>query len=127
WVREPLERAARAGNLQILTSSEIVGIGPHTVSLRIASGPSDELVELACDHVFALIGADPDTRLLESAGAEIAADGRPVYNPETFETTVPRLYVAGHLTRELHVVKAIEVGRQVAAHIAAQVLQASVV
>ncbi|HXG67418.1 MAG TPA: NAD(P)-binding domain-containing protein, partial [Blastocatellia bacterium] len=47
WVREPLERAARAGNLQILTSSEIVGIGPHTVSLRIASGPSDELVELA--------------------------------------------------------------------------------
>lgn len=120
WVREPLERAAREGRLQVITSSEIVEIGSRSAFLRIALGESGEVVEVACDHIFALIGADPDTRLLETAGAEIAADGRPVYDPETYETTVPNLYVAGHLTRELHAKQAIAVGRRVGAHIAAR-------
>ena len=78
-------------------------------------------IEVDCEKVFALIGADPDTGLLEKAGVEIASDGRPVYNEETFETRVPGLFVAGHLTRSLHMKNAIATGRAVAAGIAARV------
>jgi hypothetical protein len=60
-----------------------------------------------CVKVFALIGADPDVRLLNQVGAKIADDGRPVYSTATYETTVPGCYVAGHLTRELHMKNAI--------------------
>ncbi|MDR3708270.1 MAG: NAD(P)-binding domain-containing protein [Capsulimonadaceae bacterium] len=57
------------------------------------------------DFVFAMIGNDPDTRLLEAAGVEVCeGDRRPVYDEATFETRVPGLYVAGSITREPHIV-----------------------
>lgn len=130
WVQEPLEQAASIGRVKIITSSEVVEIRPRSALLRIArDGRGDivegDIVEIECDHVFALIGADPDTKLLEEAGVEIAADGRPVYDPQTFETSVSGLYVAGHITRELHMKNAVEVTRRVTDHIVAQVFERS--
>src|SRR5205085_2134186 len=92
WVREPLEQAQAEGRLDLLTSAEVVEILPDSATLQILDSVRPELVTVPCDHLFALIGADPDVRLLEGAGAEIAADGRPVYSDE-FETTVPGLFV----------------------------------
>ena len=116
WVREPLERAQAEGRLDILTSSEVFEISPDSALLQILDEETPGFVNVDCDHIFALIGADPDVRLLEEAGAEIAADGRPLYSDE-FETTVPGLFVAGHLTRELHMKKAIEAGSAVVKYI----------
>ncbi|MFP5262694.1 MAG: NAD(P)-binding domain-containing protein [Blastocatellia bacterium] len=124
WVREPLERAVAEGLIDIILASEVAEIRPRSVLLRVMSGEGAEIIEIECHHVFALIGADPDLRLLQQAGAEIAADGRPVYTRE-FETTVPGLYVAGHLTRELHMKNAIETGRKVVDHIASRVFEES--
>lgn len=123
WVRDPLERAASEGLIDILTSSEVIEIGTRTALLKITRGEADDIVEVECDHIFALIGADPDTRLLREAGAEIGADGRPIYDNQTYETSVSGLYVAGHITRELHMKNAVEVARRVVDHIASQVLQ----
>lgn len=125
WVREPLERAASEGLIDIIPASEVVEIRPDTVLLRVTRDAKAEVVELECHHILALIGADPDVRLLRQAGAEIASDGRPVYTDE-FETTVPGLYVAGHLTRELHMKNAIETGRKILDHIASRVFEESV-
>ena len=125
WVQEPLEQAASLGRVRIITSSRVVEIRPRSALLRIARGGRDGIVEIECDHVFALIGADPDTKLLEDAGVEIAPDGRPVYDPQTFETSVSGLYVAGHITRELHMKNAVEVTRRVTDHIVAQVFERS--
>jgi thioredoxin reductase (NADPH) len=36
----------------------------------------------------------------------------PVYDPETFETNVPGIYVAGHFTNERHIKGAIEVPKK---------------
>jgi hypothetical protein len=69
-----------------------------------------------------LLGADPDVGLLRGIGADIAADGRPIYHPETFETTLPGLYVAGHLTRALHLRRAIDIPRRVIRLIAGESL-----
>lgn len=124
WVREPLERAASLGLIDIIPASEVVEIRPETVLLRVTRNEKAGVIELECHHVFALIGADPDVRLLQQAGADIASDGRPVYTDE-FETTVPGLYVAGHLTRELHIKNAIEAGRKVIDHIVSKVFENS--
>ena len=124
WVREPLERAASRGSVRILTSSRVAEVLHSSALIEIEGGRN--LIEVACDHVFALIGADPDTRLLERAGAEIASDGRPVYSTDTYETTVAGLYVAGHLTRELHMKNAVEVGRRVVDEIATVISRQSV-
>lgn len=109
WVREPLDRAAAEGLIRIYTGCEVAEIGPDSALIKTSEGASERI---ECDHIFALIGADPDTSLLESAGARIAGDGRPVYNPLTNETTLSGLFVAGHLTREKHIKSAIESARK---------------
>jgi thioredoxin reductase (NADPH) len=121
WVKAPLELAAAQGLITILWSSRIVEIRPNSAFLSL--NDSTDLLEVVCDHIFALIGADPDTTLLETAGAEIASDGRPVYNLETYETTVPGLYVAGHMTRELHMKNALEVTPHIVRAIASRLFQ----
>lgn len=122
WVKAPLELAAAQGLITIVASSKIVEIRPHSALLSVAD--SQDLLEVACDHIFALIGADPDPTLLERAGVEIAADGRPVYNLETYETNVSGLYVAGHITRELHMKNALEVTPRIVEQIASRIFQA---
>src|SRR5207248_89895 len=80
WVREPLEGAQAEGRLDILASAEVVEIFSDSALLQISDGAAPRLVNVPCDHLFALIGADPDVWLLEETGVEIAADGRPVYS-----------------------------------------------
>jgi thioredoxin reductase (NADPH) len=83
---------------------------------------------LANDAVFILIGADADLTLLREVGFEIVRAGLtqvPLYDPDTFETNVPGLYVAGHFTHARHIKQAIEVPRRIIPVIA-QSLRASV-
>jgi thioredoxin reductase (NADPH) len=75
-----------------------------------------QALRLANDAVFVLIGSDADLTLLRQAGVEIAPSGLtdiPVYDPETFETNVPGLYVAGHFTHARHIKEAIAVPRRI--------------
>lgn len=123
WVREPLERAAAESLIRIHIATEVDRIDSGSVVIKNAT---DSFETVQCDHVFALIGADPDTSLLEQAGASIASDGRPVYNPHTNETTVGGLFVAGHLTRERHIKNAVESARNTVRLIAARLREGSV-
>ena len=112
WVLDPLETAAREGKIRILTSSEVLEVTSNSAIIQSRHEGVSTTFDLKCDHIFALIGADPETALLESAGARIADDGRPVYSEETFETTIPGLFVAGHITREVHIKNAIRAARR---------------
>lgn len=48
------------------------------------------------DQAFILIGYRPNVRFLESAGVTVDSDSlQPTHNPETMETNVPGLFVAG--------------------------------
>ena len=114
WVLEPLWGAIREDKINLIPSSRVLEITPSSAILALDTGSTGAAVEeIECDHILALIGADPDTTLLSEAGAVIADDGRPVYDPETYETTVPGLFVSGHVTRERHIKNAIHVGRRV--------------
>jgi thioredoxin reductase (NADPH) len=71
--------------------------------------------------VFVLVGSDADLTLLKKLGVR-TEPGKltevPVYNPETFETNVPGLYVAGHFTHARHIKAAIDVPRKIIPRIA---------
>ncbi|HYP25602.1 MAG TPA: NAD(P)-binding domain-containing protein [Blastocatellia bacterium] len=125
WVREPLEEAISNGLVRLLPSSRLVGIGAESATLSLLGAGAEERVDVPCDHIFALIGADPDTRLLEEAGVEIAPDGRPVYDEESYETNVPGIYVAGHITREMHMKNAIKGAERVVDLMASRVFEKS--
>src|SRR5262249_43011877 len=114
WVRRPLEEAVAAGKIRLFFSAGVVSIEPQTVVIESNS----EHYEIKCDHVFAITVARPDVSLLEAAGVSISADGRPNYDPETFETNIENLFVAGHLTRELHMKQAVKVPPKIVDYIA---------
>ncbi|HSK72305.1 MAG TPA: NAD(P)-binding domain-containing protein, partial [Pyrinomonadaceae bacterium] len=81
------------------------------------------LQTLKNDVVFILIGSDADLTLLKNLEVE-TEKGKygevPVYDPETFETNVPGVYVAGHFTHERHIKGAIEVPKKIVPKIAAK-------
>ena len=59
----------------------------------LLEGPDGAVTEPA-DAVLLLTGYRSDATLLHMVGAQ-TVDGAPVHHPETFETTVPNLFVAG--------------------------------
>jgi thioredoxin reductase (NADPH) len=115
WVRDPLVDLASRGRLEIFFDAAVVAI---TREAAVVESRERGRFEVPCDAVFALLGTHPDLRLLVEAGVEIDADGIPVYDPATFETNVPGLYVAGHVTRERHMKGAVSVAPGVVARIA---------
>src|SRR4029078_2463950 len=67
-------------------------ITPTDVRLEGPSGVSRE----PADGVLLMTGYRSDTTLLRTAGAEVAAaEGAPVHDPETYETTIRNLFVIG--------------------------------
>jgi thioredoxin reductase (NADPH) len=62
-----------------------------------ACAPGEQGVEeeIPADAVYLLTGYRADTDLLCRAGVALTARSAPVYNPETFETNVSGLFVAG--------------------------------
>jgi len=52
------------------------------------------VLRLPADGVLLLTGYRSDTTLLEMVGAKIV-DGAPEHNADTYETSVPNLFVAG--------------------------------
>jgi thioredoxin reductase (NADPH) len=113
WVRTPLEHLLEMKRLRLVFFTEIEEIGEREVSLRSDEGAT---LRLANDVVFILIGSDADFALLRQVGVEIKRAGLtevPTYDPETFETNVQGIYVAGHFTYSRHIKEAIAVPRRI--------------
>lgn len=113
WVREPLEAEIEAGRLNVVLYKHIDEITEKEVRLTTETGES---LTIPNDVVFVLIGSDADLSLLKKLGVN-TEPGKltevPVYNPETFETNVRGIYVAGHFTHARHIKAAIDVPRQI--------------
>jgi len=125
WVRTPLEAQIAIGHLKVVLYKQIDEIRKHEVVLTTEEGES---LTLPNDVVFVLTGSDADLRLLKDLGVKTEAGKLtevPVYNPETFETSVPGVYVAGHFTHARHIKAAIDVPRRIVPLIAKQLRQES--
>ena len=118
WVRTPLEREIDEGRLRVILYKQIDEITFDSVRLTTEDG---ERMTIPNDVVFVLVGADADLTLLKKLGVQ-TEPGKltevPVYDPETFETNVPGIYVAGHFTHARHIKAAIDVPRKIVPFIA---------
>ncbi len=121
WVRTPLEAQVDAGRLRVVLYKKIDEIMPAEVKLTTDAGES---LKLKNDVVFVLVGSDADLTLLKRLGVNMEAGKLsevPVYDPETFETNVRGIYVAGHFTHARHIKEAIDVPRRIVPLIAGQI------
>jgi thioredoxin reductase (NADPH) len=94
WVLADLQAWIGAGQIATFWESRLTAITPAALTLQAASGAQHTL---ANDWIFALIGYRPDTSLLESIGVTVDADAVPTHNPQTMETNVPGIFIAGVL------------------------------
>jgi len=79
-----------------LTDAHIRRIQPDCVELRCAEG----VESLPVDFVLTLIGLEPDRSLLEPLGIPFGDDGKPIHDPDTYETPVRGVFVAGALSQD---------------------------
>jgi thioredoxin reductase (NADPH) len=92
WVRPNIENRVKEGAIAARFGTRVLEIRPDAV---VVEGPAGR-EELPADGVFLLTGYHPDRELLESAGVRVdAATCKPEHDPETLETNVPGLYLAG--------------------------------
>ena len=113
WVRKPLELEIEAGRLRVILYKEISEITLDEVRLV---NDENETITLPNDVAFVLIGSDAELSLLKKLGVKTETGKLtevPVYDPETFETNVSGLYVAGHFTHARHIKEAIAVPRRI--------------
>lgn len=113
WVRLPLEKEVTAGRLRVVLYKKILTITDEDVTMLTEEG---EQLTIPNDVVFVLIGSDADLRILKKLGVRTEAGKLtqiPVYDPETFETNVPGVYVVGHFTHARHIKAAIDMPRQI--------------
>ena len=125
WVRTPLEAQITAGRLNVVLYKHINEIRENDVVLTTETG---DLLTLPNDVVFILTGSDADLTLLKQLGVD-TEPGKltavPIYDPETFETNVRAVYVAGHFTHARHIKAAIDVPRRIVPLIAKQLREGS--
>ena len=93
WIRPDLENRIKEGSICAILEAEVKEIAPGWICVRKSSG---EILRVENDFVFALSGYHPDFDFLRQAGVEINPQTRrPVCDPETLESNVPGIYLAG--------------------------------
>ena len=93
WVKPDIENRIAEGSIKAYFHSNLKSIHEKTVTISTPEGA----IEIENDFVLALTGYRPNFEFLESCGIELSDDGLfiPNYNPETMETNVKGIYLAG--------------------------------
>jgi thioredoxin reductase (NADPH) len=92
WIKPDLENRIKNGEIKAYFRSKVVEITPDTVVVETPDGRET----LKNDFVFAMTGYHLDFAFLESFGVRFEGpDKLPVCNPETLESNVPGIYLAG--------------------------------
>jgi len=99
WVRPDIENRIKEGSVSAHFETRVVEIRPTEVEIEHAG---DHRV-LPADAVFLLTGYHPDTAMLERCGIVVDAETMvPAHDPETYETNVPNLFLAGQVMTGIH-------------------------
>jgi thioredoxin reductase (NADPH) len=91
WVRPDIENRIKEGSVAARFSSQVCEIRPTSI---VVTGPAG-VEELPADAVLLLTGYRADNELMARAGVTFGPRNAPAFNPDTFETNVPGLFVAG--------------------------------
>lgn len=93
WVKPDIENRIAEGSIKAYFESNITEIRENEVEIQTPNGK----VTIENDFVLALTGYKPDLNFLEKIGIQLSNDELkiPVYNPETMETNIEGLFLAG--------------------------------
>ena len=117
WIKPDIENRIKNGEIKAYFHSRVVEITLDTVVIETPQGRET----LKNDFVFAMTGCHPDFEFLEGLGIRFKGEDRqPICNPETLESNVPGIYlagviVAGSRTNEIFIENGRFHGRQIAA------------
>lgn len=93
WVKPDIENRIEEGSIKAFFNSEIIEIKEDSVIFKDENGTINTI---ANDFVLAMTGYLPDFKFLEAIGIKLNGDClKPQYNPETMETNIDNLYLAG--------------------------------
>jgi thioredoxin reductase (NADPH) len=100
WVRPDIDNRIKEGSIAARFNTCVRSIRQTSVVVARVDGDQpvgtkEQEEELPADAVFLLVGYHADWDLMVRAGIELTDRRAPTFNPETFETNVPGLFVAG--------------------------------
>jgi thioredoxin reductase (NADPH) len=93
WVRPDIINRIKEGSIKVYFNSSLKEVREHEVDIQTPDG----LVTIPNDFVMAMTGYKPNFEFLHKIGIVLSADTKalPQYNPETMETNLPGIYLAG--------------------------------
>ncbi|WP_084523938.1 YpdA family putative bacillithiol disulfide reductase [Adhaeribacter aquaticus] len=93
WTKPDLENRINEGSIKAHFISRLVEIRETEVDILTPDG----LLTIENDYVMAMTGYQPNFSLLEKIGIQLSDDDKkyPFYDPETMETNLPNVYLAG--------------------------------
>jgi len=92
WVKPDLENRISAGEIKALFHTQVTRIEPNRVWVK--NGSQEKAIPAS--QVFAMTGYHPDFDFLEGQGIKLDPETRrPHVNPDSLETNVKGIYVAG--------------------------------
>ena len=91
WIKPDIQNRIKNGEVKAYFNSSVKEITPTSVLLATPEGN----VTLKNDFVLALTGYHPDFDFLRSVGVELGAECRPVCDPQSLESNMAGIYLAG--------------------------------
>lgn len=93
WAKPDIENRIAEGSIKAYFESTLCDVRENEVEINTPEGK----ITLENDFVLALTGYRPDLEFLSKMGIQLSEDAKkvPQYNPETMETNVQGLYLAG--------------------------------
>jgi len=93
WVRPDIINRIEEGSIKAYYNSKVLEIKEHEIVIESSKGVKN----IKNDFVLALTGYMPNFEFLEAMGITLSNDEKklPTYDPNTMETNVKGLYLAG--------------------------------
>ena len=120
WILPDINNRIRNGEITAYFHANVTAIREDSITVETPT----EALTLPNQFVFALTGYHPDFRFIESLGIRLRAeeDNTPEHNPDTLESNVPGIYlagviVAGNRTHEIFIENGRFHGRVIADHL----------
>ncbi|HNH28680.1 MAG TPA: NAD(P)-binding domain-containing protein, partial [bacterium] len=99
WILPDFMNRVQEGALTLHLQSVVTHIADNEVTIQNVITRQETII--ANDFVFALTGYRPDEHLLRMCGIQLDERLVPLHNPETLETNVRGIYVAGSVSAGL--------------------------
>jgi thioredoxin reductase (NADPH) len=92
WILPNIQNRIKEGSIKAYFSSNVKAIRPYEVDIETPEGA----ITIENDYVLSMTGYLPDFEFMQSLGINLDKEHKiPQHNPETLESNVPSIYIAG--------------------------------